>query len=278
VHALERVRRRLGLQILFDFHDAIDAISFAGESGFRALELNIGNVRFARQLSVARERRRIRSTAQDQGITLALHALDGPSLFIPSERVRRCAVKELSLVLDWAADIGAANVVMHLGFDMNFGVNGGNRYTHEEFGAYFKTALGEALGALKEHAHGRARLCIENVGGFRYAVALPVVERLLGGNLGLCLDVGHTNVTPAAKRRHELAFFRRHIRHIHHSHIHDNSGVRDEHLALGRGRIDFVPFFRLLLRTDALLVLEVRPKEAALESRDYFEAVVGPKL
>jgi sugar phosphate isomerase/epimerase len=278
VHPSERVQQRLGLQVLFDFPDITDAIDYAHAHGFRVLELNLGNINFSRQLDSASGRAKARTAARKAGVTLALHAIDGPSFFIPSDRVRQCAVRELKRQLDWAAGVGAVNVVAHLGFDMNFGVNGGNRYTHAEFPDYYRKGISAALAELKAYARGRARLCIENVGGFRYEPIPPVLHRLLGGNLGLCLDIGHINILKPEVRRRELAFFRRHARNIFHSHVHDNSGLRDEHRALGTGRIDFKPFFRLLARTDALVVFEVRPKEAALASRDYFDREIAPSL
>lgn len=273
-----KVQRHLGLQVLFDFSNITDAIAFARAHGFGVLELNLGNVDFTRQLASARERARIRAAAKRDGITLALHAVDGPSFFIPSDRVRKCAVRELKLELDWAESIGARDVVAHLGAAMSYAMDGVKRDLPDEFPEYYRAALTDALAELKAHARGRARLCIENVTGFRYPSTMAVLAPLLGGNLGLCLDVGHVNVLPPDKRRKELAFFKRHRRHIFHSHIHDNSGLRDEHRVPGQGRIDFVPFFRLLAGTDALIVFEVRPKEAAIASRDYFERVIAPRL
>jgi len=272
------VRRRLGLQILFDFSSIIEAIGFCSDSGLRVLELNLGNVGFQRQLAHARERRRIRAAALRQEVALAIHAIDGPSFFIPSPLVRAAGVRQLKEELDWAEGVGAKNVVMHLGFDMNFGMDGGSRYTHQEFPKYYSTAMAESLAELKAYARGKARLCVENVGGFRYDLTPPILDRVLGGNLGLCLDVGHINILKPEMRAKELAFFKRHRQNIFHSHVHDNSGLRDEHSALGRGRIDFVPFFKLLERTDALVVFEVRPKESALESLCYFEKEIEPKL
>lgn len=273
-----RVRRHLGLQILFDFSNITDAIAFARANGFGVLELNLGNINFARQLASARERAVVRAAARREGITLALHGVDGPSFFIPSERVRKCAVRELKLELDWAESIGARDVVAHLGADMSYAMDGVKRGLHEEYPEYYRAALADSLAELKAHAANRARLCIENVTGFRYPSTMAVLARLLGGNLGLCLDIGHVNVIPPDKRRKELAFFRRHRRQIFHSHVHDNSGLRDEHLVPGQGQIDFLPFFRLLAGTDALVVFEVRPKESAVKSRDYFERVISPRL
>jgi len=278
VHPSGTVRQRLGLQILFDFSSIIDAIGFCSDNGLAVLELNLGNIEFQRQLAHARERRRIRAAALRHGVALAIHAIDGPSFFIPSKTVRAAGVRQLKQELDWAHGIGARNVVMHLGFDMNFGMDGGSRYTHQEFPEYYSTALAESLAELKAYARGKARLCVENVGGFRYDLTPPILDRALGGNLGLCLDVGHINTLKPENRAKEIAFFKKHRQSIFHSHVHDNSGLRDEHSALGRGRIDFVPFFKLLEKTDALVVFEVRPKEAALESLRYFEKEIEPHL
>ena len=67
----ERTRQRLGLQILFDFNDIIDAVRFASEHGLRVLELNLGNINFARQMTSSRERQRIRAEARRQKVTLS---------------------------------------------------------------------------------------------------------------------------------------------------------------------------------------------------------------
>ncbi len=278
MHPSAKVRRRLGLQILFDFSSIIDAIGFCSDNGLAVLEINLGNIEFQRQLAHARERRRIRAAALRQEVALAIHAIDGPSFFTASEMVRAAGVRQLKQELDWAHGIGAKNVIMHLGFDMNFSMDGRTRFTHQEFPEYYAAALTGVLAELKAYASGRSMLCVENVGGFRYAMTPPILSRLLGGNLGLCLDVGHVNVQRPEQRVKELAFYRKHRSRIFHSHVHDNSGLRDEHSALGRGRIDFLPFFRLLEKTDALVVFEVRPKESALESLRYFEQKIEPHL
>jgi len=273
-----RLRSRLGLQVLFDFADITAAIQFAAEHGFGVLELNLGNIRFREQLAQARERRRIGRLAAEQGVKLAFHALEGPSFFVPSSLVAKAGVKLLKQTVDYAADVGARNVVLHLGFDMHYGLNGRSVYTHEAFPSYFTRQLTEVLSELKAYARGRCRLCVENVGGFRYSVTVPVLDRLLAGSLGLCFDVGHVAILPPKKRQAELRFFRRHQRHIYHCHLHDNAGVRDEHRILGQGKIRFLDFFRMLAPTDALLVFEVRPKEAALACLRYYEQNLEPQL
>ncbi|MEO0073929.1 MAG: sugar phosphate isomerase/epimerase [candidate division WOR-3 bacterium] len=278
MHSTGELTERLGIQILFDFSDVIDCVEFAASQGFRALELNLGNIEFGRRLRRRRERQRLLETCRQLGVSLAFHALEGLSFFIPSVRARRAAVAELKQVLDWADETGAVNVVMHLGFDMHYGLGGTNRYTHEQFPEYSEQSIGEALAELKEYADGRSRLCVENVGGFRFRPAQVALRRLLGGALGLCLDTGHLHILPPEKREAEFSFFSEHRMCIYHVHMHDNNGIRDEHLAMGDGKIDFLPILRMLVGIDALLVFETRPKEQALRGRDYFLRVIAPKL
>ena len=233
---------------------------------------------FAEQLSRKRERARIRQASRRCRVKLAAHAVDGASFFVPSPRVVRTAIRELTRLLDQSDEAGISRVVMHLGFEMCYGVDGGPGFLHDEFPDFYQESVGNALAELKEHARGRSRLCIENVGGFRFEFVHEIMDRLLGGSLGLCLDVGHVNVLSARKRKVELAFFRRHRRHVFHAHLHDNHGERDEHLALGEGTVDFVPFFRMLAASPALLVFEVRPRDAAVRCLEYYERHIEPRL
>lgn len=278
MRAIEDLSKRLGVQILFDFRDITEAIDFAAEKGFGVVEINLGNIRFGEQLRRARVRQKVGQLASAAGVVLTVHALEGPSFFIPSPRVRRCAIAELKQTLDWAADMRVKNVIMHLGFDMHYGWGGGNRCTHEEFPEYYEAALQEALYELKCYARGRARLCVENVGGFRYRPSKRVLNKLLGGSLGLCFDIGHIAILPEQQRQEEFDFFRQFSRWVYHAHLHHNNGVKDQHLPLGAGTVDIRSYLDLLIQTSALLVFETRPREAAVASRDYFERELLPVL
>ncbi len=52
-------------------------------------------------------------------------------------------------------------------------------------------------------------------------------------DIGICLDVGHANVTGV------LEEFIKKVPAVQHIHVHDNHGVEDEHLAAGDGTIDW---------------------------------------
>jgi len=263
------VSRRFGLQVLFDFDDIAEALRFAAAHGFGVLELNLGNLDFSHGLADARTRRGIRSLAGQLGIRLAAHAIEGPSLFVPDRAVMRDTVRTLKRLLDRAESAGIENVVMHLGFEMFYACRDRGHHPHEHYPEFYEQLLGDALANLKSHAAGRARLCIENVGGFRFGFVHRLLDRLLGGNLGLCYDVGHNAILAPAARRTEASLYARHRGQVFHSHLHDNHGRQDEHLVPGQGTANLRSYLRFLLTTPALLVLEVRPKEAALAGREH---------
>lgn len=79
--------------------------------------------------------------------------------------------------------------------------------------------------------------------------------------MGLVLDVGHAQTCgtlPEFLECRELA----------HVHLHDNCGDKDEHLALGKGCIDFGPILRTIEERGITAVLEQKSEQEVLESLD----------
>jgi len=75
-------------------------------------------------------------------------------------------------------------------------------------------------------------------------------------NLGITLDIGHAFIMKLEKKRplpeEEIAneirgILRPFLKHVH---IHDNEGRSDEHLGLGKGKINFIPIFQALKDID----------------------------
>jgi sugar phosphate isomerase/epimerase len=92
------------------------------------------------------------------------------------------------------------------------------------------------------------------------------------------MDVGHISVYKGKVKEAEENFFRAHARHIRSAHIHDNNGEWDMHDVIGNGKIDFLPYFRLLASQNAYCIFEVRPKESAVECLRRFREQLAPKL
>ncbi|MEO0109126.1 MAG: TIM barrel protein, partial [candidate division WOR-3 bacterium] len=264
------LERRVGFQSLFDFTDAVEAVQFAAQHGLRAVELNLGNQHYREQLRRERARARIRNAAQRYGIALLVHSVDGLSLFSSDRRQLRRNIEFLRQFIEDSDAAGARHFTLHLGYDMAYGYVHGKMYTYEAYPDSFAQNLSWALGQLAKTETVSMTLGIENVGGFRYPWVYPILHQHLGGRLRLTMDVGHVNVFRSHVRRQELDFFKRHTRLIRSSHVHDNDGTQDQHYPIGKGNIDFLPFFRLLARARAYIIFEVRPKEAALECLRQF--------
>lgn len=65
-------------------------------------------------------------------------------------------------------------------------------------------------------------------------------DRVASDHFRLCLDVGHTNVWSDLAPAEWVAQMGRRLAHVH---LHDNRGLRDEHLSVGQGEIDFDALF-----------------------------------
>ncbi len=275
---LDKLRPRIGLQILFDFNDIAEAISFAQDQGFKTLELNLNNLRFYQQLAQKDQRKRIRQLAEKNEINLLVHSPEGISFFIPDERVRTCALDSLKRMIDWSKEINVQRVTFHLGSDLFFGMTGKRVPTYEIYPEDFKQQITKVLIEIKNHAQNKIYACAENVGGFRYPFVLEILDNLLGDNLALTMDIGHIYRFQGEVREKEIKFFKDHQSFIKNCHIHDNRNEWDEHNIIGEGKIDFIPYFKMLADTDSYLIFEVRPKESAVECLKRFNSIIAPKL
>lgn len=275
---MEKLRSKIGLQILFDFSNITDAIKFAKENGFDNLELNLNNLNFYQQLNNPKERKRIRKSAEAAKIKLLFHSPEGLSFFVPDEKIREVTLNTLKRIVDWAKEIEVERVTIHLGTDMFFGTTGKRIPTYEVYPDYFKNSITEVLTNIKKIAKDKTYACIENVGGFRYPFVMKIIDKALGDNLALTMDIGHIHRFQGDAREKEFKFFEDHLKYIKNCHIHDNNSEWDQHNIIGEGKIDFIPYFKMLADTDSYLIFEVRPKESAVECLKRFNTIIVPKL
>lgn len=278
---LQRIERRLGFQTLADFDDIALALDFAAHHSFRALEVNLGNPNYLQQLRSSRERARIRERSRKYRIALLIHSVDGLNYFLADRQHLMMNLRFMKKIMTDAAAAGVIHYTFHLGMDMRYAYAGNQaKYTWELYPEYFADNLCWLLQELRAASrdYERMTLGIENVGGFRFPWVLPILERSLGGRLGLSMDIGHINVYKSRVQETENDFFFRHRQWIKSAHIHDNDGKTDQHSVIGEGTIDFLPYFQMLAKLNAWCIFEVRPKEAALECRNRFWRDIAPRL
>ncbi len=194
------------------------------------------------------------------------------------ERVRRIeAMDELKRVIDVADDLPYARLILHMG---------GPRETADP---RKRDAAFSSLEHLILHArHGGVTICVENtmseMGDPNYLRAFVDETRLTG--LRFNFDMGHANLSDFPEdERLEKSFspLRDFVSSVH---LHDNHGVKDEHVAPYEGSIDWPAAIKLLKsspESNLPLVLELKEKTgheaptgakqltAARKSMDRFE-------
>jgi sugar phosphate isomerase/epimerase len=100
------------------------------------------------------------------------------------------------------------------------------------------------------------RLVLENTYETQPDDLRPLLERLQPYGVGFCFDIGHAQ---AFGRVPLLDWLETNGKYLAALHLHDNHGDRDEHLAIGRGSINFQLFFSWLVEHD------IRPPVITLE-------------
>jgi len=83
--------------------------------------------------------------------------------------------------------------------------------------------------------------------------------------LGLCMDIGHQHVFSELDA---LEWVSRMGNRLFHIHLHDNDGTGDTHAPIGRGTIDFEPFY-------AAIMQQVPQATISLEVEDKMEVKMG---
>lgn len=118
-----------------------------------------------------------------------------------------------------------------------------------------------------------SRLMLENVYEQGPAEIRVLFEQLSSRRVGLCLDCGHLTVfggAPLGEWLESLGGF------IGQLHLHDNLGQKDDHLALGAGRIDFKALFAFLTSnhpSPPVVTLETHHDQDLEPSLEYLKRI-----
>ncbi|MCS7121384.1 MAG: sugar phosphate isomerase/epimerase [Archaeoglobaceae archaeon] len=240
-------------------HKPEEAFEFAAKNGFDHLEILIDHP-YYRFLDYTE----ILEMMWSYDLDLLIHAPSTSTNFISlSENMRRASYKELSEVCFLAEKCYVEVVTFHLGWNATF-VNNGKFYFMKDFYEEHneRVILKELLPFLKDV---NVQLALENTilieGKVRKALELVMEET----ELKLTLDIGHYNIQ-------EDPFFMDHFDDVVNIHVHDNNGKLDEHLALGKGKVDLRKF--PIKNYDKFLTIETRDERAIIETFEYLKEVI----
>jgi len=179
--------------------------------------------------------------AHSLGVKLIVHAsYASVNICFMNDHTRAESIRQLKREIQLAHDLESDVITIHPGLPT--GVTG--FYSPE----YFRDMLCRSYEELLDFAEPLGvRICAENldtefVGTEEHFARL--FARLDCSHFGLCFDFGHHNLiyndralserTEAAKR-----FFRRFGEKIWVLHVHDNNGLEDQHIGIGKGEIEF---------------------------------------
>jgi sugar phosphate isomerase/epimerase len=156
-------------------------------------------------------------------------------------------------------------VVCHTGWD--------HRRYLELREAWLERSLGLWRWFARSLRNAGARVMLENVYERSPEELLGCCTPLRDLGAGVCLDTGHLSAFGESPLEHWLDVLMQDIGQLH---LHDNRGEQDEHLAPGRGVVDFPLLFERLLagKTDRpVITLEPHREEALRQGIDYLETV-----
>ncbi|MCK4647424.1 sugar phosphate isomerase/epimerase [Candidatus Pacearchaeota archaeon] len=245
-----------------------DEFEIAGEKGVSHLELIVNYPFFGPQTYTSSQINKLKKLATENNLELILHLLpnqyqlpkgirysDSPKKFqehekdlknkvfnIASldERVRKFSIEEIKRTIHIAKKLQAPLIVIH-----------GGSFTENNSEESLKRAR-KSLEELNSYSN-KVKLAVENLptlGHFGNPPnELPVYTKDLIylvkdlENIGICFDLGHANTLGDPIEFYEEI---KRAGKIWDMHLHDNGGKRDDHLAIGKGNINFRKFMKKL--------------------------------
>jgi sugar phosphate isomerase/epimerase len=256
--------------------DACEVLDFAVQHGFQGFELS--SYHFWPERLPPAELTRIRTTAKDHGVRVAIHARHrGISFGTHDPALRQRFIEELQATIRCVAELGGDVVVAHVGEVVAPSGPPESQPTGLRAEA-FQLALDSFARCVPVAAEHGVRICVENV-QLRptevitsFADHVRLVDALGHPSVVCALDTGHAYVNGGIGACIE-AFGPR----LQHIHLHDNHGAKDEHLEVGQGTIPFPELAGFLKHFRDLISLETRsptdPAGTVLRSRARIEAL-----
>ena len=245
---------KLQIQPVYAARHFWEAIAGEWNLNFEALELSTGPALTGRLqegcLEWYRKSGRVNSV---HGVFIDVNPVSG------DEDIRILSQRRCHQSCELAKDLGAGNVVFHS--------------SCEPFlrGAYLDQWAGNCASFLEMLSDRYdLRIWIENSQDVDSGPIKELMRRITDKRVGVCLDLGHANYSrmPIECWFEELGEW------IGYLHLSDNNGLYDDHLPLGRGKIDWDAADKLWqgLGRETYLTLEVGGEDGLRESLVFLKA------
>ncbi|AEH06878.1 sugar phosphate isomerase/epimerase family protein [Methanothermococcus okinawensis] len=165
------------------------------------------------------------------------------------DKIRKVSLDFVEDILKTADKVNANLVVLHPGYCV--------------FKYDYKKSLNALIQSLKDlnniQKEYSIKITIENMPSYSMFMFREPTDEIINnlGDLGITFDIGHSFLNKNMGKfldNDEL------IKKISHIHIHDNNGEFDEHLAIGKGRIDFEKYKGNIKKIKGIKLVEMQNK------------------
>ncbi|MFO7761496.1 MAG: sugar phosphate isomerase/epimerase family protein [Thermodesulfobacteriota bacterium] len=205
-----------------------------------------------------REFSRVARRLHDNGIACTLHApYYELSVGAIDRHIREVSRKKISLAFELLEIFKPESIVCHLGFEENK-----HGYKEEEWFHYNLEAWQQLV---KQAERNNTPVMLENTYETSPEQHKKILAAIDSPYARFCLDTGHLMAFARDKWQNWLPEMEPWLGQLH---LHDNHGLRDDHLPMGKGKFDFKGFFAWLRKNEAspLITLEPHRKSDLEES------------
>jgi len=192
---------------------------------------------------------RVNDILKKNDLKVTIH---GPFTDLPlgsvNSSIRKAVINTLKKAIDITRIFGSKTMVIHTGFDPKH---------HGEYEKAWGERAKESLFELIDHANQKApnvKLLVENTFEYDPRLHEDIFATFAQEAVGFCFDLAHQVVFSKCSMDEWLRSCGDRLMELH---LHDNHGKSDEHLAVGRGRLDFDSLFKWLKEHKKLPILTI---------------------
>lgn len=265
----------LGFNVIFD-SSVYEAIDFAADHGFSAIELWVSTPHFFPERYTKRARARIAAYSRAKNIQIQIHGPEDVSLFAYLPEVRKATLDYFKRLIDFANDIGAKTLTIHPGKITTFTFpEKSGMALFDFYPKYFLPIFRQNLEVLGTYAKNKVVLCLENTDHFEPPI-LKILEPLIKKKLiFLTWDIVKSYKKDGTIKAAELRFLLRNIKGVRNVHLHDfNKKWGHSHGVIGTGFVDIRFFLKKLQGRRVNYIIEVRPHSNVLKSQKFLRQVL----
>ena len=164
------------------------------------------------------------------------------------EKIRLNALNFVEDILKTADSVNGDVIVLHPGYCIF-------KYDYEKSLNSFIKSLYGLNNLQREYS---TKITIENMPSYSMFMFRKPINEIMEnlGNIGITFDIGHAFLNNNIEDFLEKEI----IKKIIHTHIHDNNGVFDEHLCIGKGKIPFKKHTKKIKKIKGIKMIEMQNK------------------